>query len=179
MDSSKSRKTKVRISWSSSIQGERTVIFQTSITGASPPLDSSSSSRKPKTTNIYMGRLYIDIFYHQLHLPEHLQTFFVLPLIFICKRKEKLRSQLKTVSMEFSYSVTTSKAIHEELRLSKSSLSEKDKIKERSSWTNLECGFGLYTDEFFVLGKDSRNVMRTYDLAWGTFERVNLSSSHR
>lgn len=125
---------------------------------------------------LYVGKLDIDKFYNRLRLPEHLLPYFGLPPIYLEKNghEKKWWPRLRTVPMGWSHSVTISQAVHGEPSFSDASLSEKSKIKEGNSRTDVACRFGRYIDDFFVFGTNKRNVMRTYDKVWSAFEQTGL-----
>lgn len=76
--------------------------------------------------------------------------------------------------MVWSHSVKIFQVIHGELWLFKALLSNTEKPKAENSRTDRRCLFGLYTDEFFILGKGNQNVLRTYDRVREALEHEGL-----
>lgn len=123
---------------------------------------------------VFMGKPHIDNLYHFLLLPEHLCTFFRLMPINNRKDKEKWWLCLFNVFIGCYHSKTICQAVHGDFLFFGALLSEKGRLKERSSQTDLKSSFCRYIHHFFVLGRVEGKMMQTHHTVWGAFEWSGL-----
>ena len=99
---------------------------------------------------LVVGKIDIDNFYHRIALPDRLKTYFGLPKIRL--GGQIFWPQMRSIPIGWSHSVVISQLIVEQILFKDANLPAEWEIKEGSSRTNMECRFGRYIDDIFMIG---------------------------
>lgn len=126
-----------------------------------------------KGEEIWVGKLYIDSYYHRLALPTHFRACFGSPSVL--REGWKVLPQLRSIYMEWSHSVIISWAINAEIIYAEANLDVKDELRGGNLKTRMKCRFGRDIDDFFIFGKSRKRWMKAYDLVYNPFVRTKWS----